>query len=280
MVTLLPKLPDQNIRTGLKEVNRAEGEVKYTVGLLRGCIADFMFADVNAATVRVLNKNGCTVLVPGDQVCCGALHAHSGYKDFAKELARKNIDAFEKSGIEYLIVNSAGCGAALKEYHLWLADDAEYHERAKVFSGKVKDITEFLMEIETVPAEKPLGSRVVYHDACHLAHGQKVRSQPRDMLAKLAGVTVLPIAESEFCCGSAGIYNIVQPEMASKLLERKVKNILAANGDIVATGNPGCLIQLRCGIEQYRNDLPVVHTIELLDMAYRQNSSSSGQEDN
>ncbi len=269
MISLLPKLPDQKIRRAIKEVNPPAGEIKYTVGLLRGCIADFMFADVNAATIRVLNRNGCSVLVPNDQACCGALHAHSGYMEFAKNLARKNIDAFERAGIDYLIVNSAGCGAAMKEYDHWFKDDAEYHSRAIEFVKKVRDITEFLVELDATPAENPLGLKVVYHDACHLAHGQNIRKQPREMLTRLAGVEVLPIAESEFCCGSAGIYNIVQPEMAARLLERKVKNILAADGDIVATGNPGCLIQIRAGIEQQRDDLPVVHTIELLDMAYR-----------
>ena len=274
MITLLPELPDQNIRKTLPEVNIPEGESKCTVGLLRGCIADFMFCDVNAATVRVLNKNHCTVLIPSDQVCCGALHAHSGYKDQARDLARKNIDVFEKSGIEYLIVNSAGCGAALKEYDVWLADDPAYAERAKDFVKKVKDITEFLLEIEPVPAKKPLKKKVVYHDACHLAHAQGIRKQPRDMLTELAGVEVLSIEEADICCGSAGIYNIIQPDMSSRLLKRKVKNILAADGEVVATGNPGCLIQIRTGIQEKRNDLPVVHTIELLDMAYRNENNT------
>lgn len=269
MVSLLPPLPSPHVRTLLKESMPAEGEVRHKVGLLRGCIADYMFSHVNLATARVLQKNGCEIIVPSDQKCCGALHLHSGYIEEGKELARRNIEVFEKTGVEVIVVNASGCGAAMKEYDQLLKDDPLFAERAKAFSAKVKDITEFLVEIDAVPAQSPLKKKVVYHDACHLAHGQKIRTQPRDVLKKLAGVDIVPLNESEFCCGSAGTYNILHPEMSNRLLERKTQNIIAANGDIVATGNPGCLIQIQAGLRQQGKNIPVVHTIELLDIAYR-----------
>ncbi|MCL5018985.1 MAG: heterodisulfide reductase-related iron-sulfur binding cluster [Patescibacteria group bacterium] len=269
MVSLLPPLPSPHMRSLLKEVMPAEGEVRHKVGLLRGCIADYMFSHVNLATARVLQKNGCEIIIPSDQKCCGSLHLHSGYIREGKDLARRNIEVFEKAGVEAIIVNSAGCGAAMKEYDQLFVDDPLFAERAKVFSSKVKDITEYLVEIDAMPAQSPLNKRVVYHDACHLAHGQKIRTQPRDVLKRLTGVEVIPLNESEFCCGSAGTYNILHPEMSNRLLERKTKNIIAANGDMVATGNPGCLIQIQAGLRQQRNNIPVVHTIELLDIAYR-----------
>jgi glycolate oxidase iron-sulfur subunit len=269
MLSLLPQLPDPELRKQIRENNTPEGEITNRVGLLRGCIADYMFSDVNLATLRVLNLNGVEVTVPGDQVCCGALHIHNGYLNEAKRLARKNIDVFEAADVEAVVVNSAGCGAAMKEYDHLLADDPHYAERAVQFVKKVKDISEYLMEIDAIPASNALNKKVVYHDACHLCHGQQIRKQPRDVLTKLAGAEIQPLHESEFCCGSAGIYNITHSEMANKLLERKINNILDAGGDIVATGNPGCLLQIKAGMQKYGRDLPVVHTIEILDMAYQ-----------
>lgn len=269
MFNLLPQLPDPEIRMQVREHNTPEGEIKSRVGLLRGCIADFMFSDVNLATLRVLNLNGIEVTVPKNQVCCGALHIHNGYLKEAKKLARKNIDVFEAADVESVVVNSAGCGAAMKGYDHLLADDPSYAERAKQFVKKIKDISEYLIEIGAIPASNSLNKKVVYHDACHLCHGQQIRNQPREVLTKLAGAEILPLNESEFCCGSAGIYNITHSEMANKLLERKINNIIDAEGDIVAAGNPGCLIQIKAGMKKYGKDLPVAHTIELLDMAYQ-----------
>jgi len=276
METMLPPLPAARLKKSIKRLIAAQGQRRYRVGLVTGCVMNEMFTDVNVATVNVLTRNGCDVVVPDDQTCCGALQVHSGERATAADLARRNIDAFSDQNLDAVIINAAGCGAHLREYGDLLADDPVYSERASRFASEVKDISEFLSEI---PLEAPQGhvqARVAYHDACHLAHGQQVRSQPREILRMIPGIELLELAESDWCCGSAGIYNITHPEMADRLLKRKVGNVNDVTPQIVATGNPGCMLQIRHGIEKYNTDLSieVVHPIQLLDRAYQRESSS------
>jgi len=267
----LPRLPNPRLRRHWTQgLIPAEGQRRSRVGLLRGCIADFMFADVNLATVRVLAKNGCEVVIPKAQTCCGALQAHNGDRETAIELARKNIDAFEGAEVDAIIVNAAGCGATMKEYGELLRHDPAYREKAKAFSRQVKDVTEFLAEIPLRNPLKEVRGKVAYHDACHLAHGQGIRVQPRKLLQAIPGVTLVPLKESDWCCGSAGIYNITQPELSMQLLERKMAHLAETGADIVAAANPGCLIQIRKGVETWKLNVEVVHPIELLDRAYRE----------
>ncbi len=257
---------------------RPTGPERYRVALLTGCVGSVLFDHVNRATVRVLTRNGCTVLIPRRQVCCGALHAHTGARRQAQELARRNLDAFyEAAGGRWpdaILVNAAGCGSTLKEYGHLLADDPAYAERARAFSQRVRDITEFLAGLELVPPPALPPTRVTYHDACHLLHGQGISRQPRQLLAAIPGVELVPLAESEVCCGSAGIYNVLQPELAGRLLARKMGHVAETKAQVVATANPGCALQIQLGARQRGLDLEVVHPVELLDRAYRQAEAS------
>ncbi|MBI4552852.1 MAG: 4Fe-4S dicluster domain-containing protein [Candidatus Latescibacteria bacterium] len=269
MEAMLPRLPRRSLKRALKPVIPAKGTRRYRVGLVTGCIMNEMFTQINVATARVLAENGCEVVIPAAQTCCGALHVHNGERAMAEALARKNIEVFEQAGVDAIIINSAGCGAHLKEYGDLLEHDPASHERAAAFSAKVKDISEFLAEIPLNELMGPINARVAYHDACHLAHGQRVREQPRALLRRIPGVTLVDLAESDWCCGSAGIYNITQPEMSMRLLARKMSHITAADPDIVATGNPGCLLQIRYGAMRDKKRIEVVHPVELLDRAYQ-----------
>ena len=247
----------------------AEGERKHRVAFLGGCIANVSFARLNEATVRVLQKNGCEVIVPAGQGCCGALHVHSGLKDMARELARKNIDAVPSGSFDAIITNAAGCGSTLKEYDELLEHDAAYFDKAKAFIAKMKDITEFLAGLELNPNMGELKATVTYQDSCHLAHGQKIRTAPRKLINAVPGITFKEMPLSDLCCGSAGIYNVVQPEMAGKLLENKMEYVNGTNADWIITANPGCMIQLQAGAEKYGSRQPVYHVVEVLDQAYR-----------
>lgn len=246
----------------------AEGERRYRVALLGGCIANVSFARLNEATVRVLQKNGCEVTVPDDQTCCGALHVHSGQRDLARTLARQNMEALLDRGYDAIITNAAGCGSTLKEYHDLFEHDAALAPRARAFSHLVKDVTEFLASIELNPRLAPLRVRVTYQDSCHLAHGQKIKAAPRKLLKAIPGLEFKEMAGSDICCGSAGIYNVVQNEMAMAVLEKKMANVAAANAQVIATANPGCMIQLRAGVARHGLGQPVKHVVELLDEAY------------
>ncbi|MBM3264657.1 MAG: 4Fe-4S dicluster domain-containing protein [candidate division Zixibacteria bacterium] len=268
MESMLPRLPSRSLKNRLKPVLPAKGEKKYRVGLVSGCVMNEMFTHINVATANVLTRNGCEVVIPEKQTCCGALQVHSGERATAEELARKNIETFEQAAVDTVIINAAGCGAQLKEYGELLEDDPQFRDRAAAFSAKVRDISEFLAEI---PLDETLGridARVAYHDACHLAHGQKVRSQPRALLRKIPGIQLVELEESDWCCGSAGIYNVTHPEMAGRLLDRKVGHIRKADPDIVATGNPGCILQIQNGVGKERRAVEVLHPVELLDRAY------------
>jgi len=246
------------------------GAAKYRVGLLTGCVQDLIYSDVNRDTADVLLANGCDVITPAQQACCGSLHAHNGEYESAKGYARRLIDQFKLDEVDAIITNAAGCGSHLKHFDRLLADDPRYATKARQWSDKVRDISEWLVEIGIEP---PTGSsdgrKVTYHDACHLCHGQKVTAQPRELLAAIPGVDVAPLAESMWCCGSAGIYNLIQPEMAEKLLQRKLDHIEATGAEIVATGNPGCLLQIQNGLAARGRKVEVAHPVSLLARAYR-----------
>jgi glycolate oxidase iron-sulfur subunit len=250
----------------LPEQTAAVGSQRLTVALLEGCVQRLSFAKVNQATVRVLAAEGCRVVVPGIQGCCGALPLHSGRIDQARALARHNIEVFEEAGVDHIAVNAAGCGSAMKEYGELFADDPEWAGRAKAIADKVRDVTELLVELgEQRAVRRPLTARVVYHDACHLAHGQGVRTQPRTLLQGIPGIELLTPAESDICCGSAGIYNLVQPDPAAQLGARKVRHIAALSPDMIATANPGCTLQIAAAARGLGHDWPVFHPIELID---------------
>lgn len=247
----------------------AEGERRYRVAFLAGCIANISFARLNEATVRVLQKNGCEVHIPASQGCCGALHVHAGRKDDARELARNNIDATLDGNFDAILTNTAGCGSTLKEYDELLEHDEAYREKSLAFKSKMKDINEFLASIEIRTPAKPLPLTVTYQDSCHLCHGQKIRVQPRKVLAAIPGVTLKEMALSDLCCGSAGIYNVVQNEMAMNLLKNKMQSVNATGAECIVTANPGCMIQLQAGAKIHGKGQPVLHVVEVLDRAYR-----------
>nr|BBH95855.1 glycolate oxidase iron-sulfur subunit [Thermogemmatispora argillosa] len=253
----------------LPEITPALGQRRYRVGFISGCIMDQVFRDVNEATIRVLAANGCEVITPPQQCCCGALHVHAGEARRGRELARHNIDVFEAYHCDAIIINSAGCGSNLKEYGHLLADDPLYAERAAAFSAKVKDISEFLTSIELNQDMGEIPLTVTYHDACHLIHGQKIKQQPRRLLQSIPGLRLVELKEADWCCGSAGIYNITNQDLASKLLERKMNNIAATGAEAVVTGNPGCMMQIALGIRERGLRMRVLHPVELLDQAYR-----------
>lgn len=242
----------------------AEGARRYRVAFLAGCIANVAFARLNEATVRVLQKNGCEVVLPEGQGCCGALHVHSGLREEAQKLARRNVDAMLDGGFDAIITNAAGCGSTLKEYGELLEDD-----RGRRFSALMRDVTEFLAGIELNRDMRPVEATVTYQDSCHLAHGQRIRSAPRKLLTAVPGLTFREMAGSDVCCGSAGIYNVVQNEMSMQILESKMKAVNATNAAIIATANPGCMLQLRAGVRLHGSEQRVMHVVEILDEAYR-----------
>jgi glycolate oxidase iron-sulfur subunit len=251
-------------------VTPAVGTKKYRVAMLIGCAQDLIFSDINRDTVEVLARNGCEVITPPKQLCCGSLHAHNGEWELAQQLARKQLEQFPPDQFDAIITNAGGCGSHLKHYHKLLADDPAYLDRAAQWDKKVKDIHEWLVEIGIKrPANHGPAQVVTYHESCHLAHGQKITAQPRQLLGLIPNLKLVELPESLWCCGSAGIYNIVQPEMANQLLDRKLKHIKSTGASIVANGNPGCLLQLINGAKQQGLKLRVVHPITLLAEAYR-----------
>jgi len=255
----------------IRPVERPAGAIKYKVGLLTGCVQDIVLSQVNRDTAEVLLANGCEVFTPAVQYCCGSLHAHNGEVETARELARKQLDAFDLNTLDAIITNAAGCGSHLKHYDHLLADDPVYAGRAKVWSAKLKDIHEWLCEIDfRKPVSSPGEQTVTYHEACHLCHGQKITKQPREILRAIPGLKLVELTESTWCCGSAGIYNITQPEMAAKLQERKIRHIAATAAPVVATANPGCHLQLESGAQKFSLDASIRHPVSLLAEAYRQ----------
>jgi glycolate oxidase iron-sulfur subunit len=252
----------------LPERSPATGGKRYTVGVLAGCVMRVLFHGTNEATVRVLQRNGCEVVAPRAAGCCGALHLHAGYMADAKSRARALLDAFEGVEMDAFVVNSAGCGSTLKEYGEVLADDPLYAERAARFAAKVRDVSEFLAEIGVETPTESLNATVAYHDACHLAHGQKITAAPRKVLQAIPGLNLVDLPESDTCCGSAGVYNLTQPALAQQLLARKVDFIAETGATIVATGNPGCLAWIQQGCKDRGLHVEIKHPVELLDAAY------------
>jgi glycolate oxidase iron-sulfur subunit len=247
----------------------AAGERVARVGLLAGCVQRVLFGDVNAATARVLAAYGCEVAVPRRQGCCGALALHAGREEEARRCARRTIDAFEAADVESVVTNAAGCGSSMKEYGLLLADDSVYAERAAAFAAHVRDVSEVLAEGEPRTEPKPLPLRVAFQDSCHLAHAQGVRAAPRAVLAAIPDLELAEPAEQEICCGSAGIYNIVQPEAARELGDRKAAHVLATEPDAYASGNPGCLVQVTAALRRAGRPVPAFHPVELVDASLR-----------
>jgi glycolate oxidase iron-sulfur subunit len=246
-----------------------EGERRYRVAFLGGCIANISFARLNEATVRVLQKNGCEVSIPAGQGCCGALHVHAGIRDEARKLARRNIDGLLEGRYDAIITNAGGCGSTLKEYGELLEHDAGYAEKARRFSALVKDVNEFLASIELNPPMRVLPLTVTYQDSCHLAHGQKIRSAPRQLLKSIPGLELREMPLSDLCCGSAGIYNVVHTSMAMALLKKKMDSVNATGAPLIAASNPGCMLQLRAGVKKFGRGQRVAHVVEILDEAYR-----------
>jgi glycolate oxidase iron-sulfur subunit len=253
----------------------AVGERRYRVAFLAGCIANIAFARLNEATVRVLRQNGCEVVIPGAQNCCGALHLHSGLAEDARKLARNNIDAVVGKDFDAVITNAAGCGSTLKEYDELLAGDPGYRDKAVRFKSLMKDVTEFLASIDLNPDMGPLDAVVTYQDSCHLAHGQKIKDAPRKLLKQIPGITYREMPKADLCCGSAGIYNIVQNEMAMDILRSKMASVSLTKASLIATANPGCMLQLEAGARLYGTGQRVAHVVEVLDEAYRAHVSSS-----
>ena len=265
MEALLPDVPAPET---IPQLIPAQGKQRRRVGLLLGCVQRVLFPHVNAATTRVLAAEGCEVVVPAAQPCCGALLVHAGEEEQAVKLARQTIEAFEKAQVDEVIINAAGCGSNVKEYGHLLRDDPEYAERAKTFAAKCRDISEFLAGLEPRASYQPLRLRVAYHDACHLQHAQSIRAQPRALLGRIPQLELLEIPEAAVCCGSAGIYNLVQPEAAAELGDRKAAHI-TLNADMVVSGNPGCLLQLQSALTRAERRLPVRHIVELVDASIR-----------
>ncbi len=257
-------------------VEKPETAARYKVAVLTGCIQDIVFSDVNRATVDVLLANGCEVSTPHGQACCGSLHAHNGDLETARELARRQVDAFDAAGLDAIISNSAGCGSHLKHFGRLLADDPSYAARAEAWSAKVRDISEWLVEIGFRRPSAPEGGAatvaVTYHEACHLCHGQGISSQPREILRSIPGVELRECAEATLCCGSAGVYSLTQPRTAGWLRDRKVGHIRATGAEVVATANPGCQLQIQRGLREGASPDPavprVVHPVVLLSKAY------------
>ncbi len=268
LVGLAPKIPDHFFIPEDQQyvVSHAAG----TAFLHGGCVMHVAFPNVHEATIRMLNRAGLSVVVPSDQGCCGAIAVHAGEDDFARELARVNIAAFERSGADVYVVNAAGCGSALKEYGRLLADDPAWRTRAEAFSSRVRDITEVLDAMELPPARGRIEARVTYQEPCHLVHAQRVSAAPRRLLNKIPGLELVEMHESAVCCGSAGIYNVTEPDMAARLQARKVGNIEATGATIVATANPGCALQVAAGLRNAGIAAEVKHIVELLDDAYAQ----------
>ena len=278
MESNLPAISLDAFRDTIPDVISAQGEKRYRVGMILGCVQRLFFSPVNAATVRVLTANGCEVVVPKTQGCCAALPHHQGQEEQAKAIARQMIDSFEGTGVDAVIINAAGCGHTLKEYGHLLQEDPEYREKAKEFANKVKDVQEFLATAGLTAKLLPLSDKpltLVYQDACHLLHGQKISVQPRQLLRQIPGVKLREPIDAALCCGSAGVYNMLQPEVAGELGQQKVQNLLNTGADLIASANPGCTLQISKHLQLQGKAIPIMHPIELLDYSMRGVKASS-----
>lgn len=272
METLLPEITLKSFQDPLPANVPAQGERRYRVGMILGCVQRLFFSEVNEATARVLSANGCEVVIPKAQGCCAALPYHQGQEAQGQALARQMIDAFEGTDVDAVIINAAGCGHTLKEYDQILAADPDYCDKAKAFTAKVKDIQEFLGAIGLTAPLHPLQSEpltIVYQDACHLLHGQKISLQPRQLLRQIPGVTLREPIDAALCCGSAGVYNMLQPDVAHELGQQKVDNLLNTGATLIASSNPGCSLQLLKHLQLQQRSVAVIHPIRLLDYSMR-----------
>jgi glycolate oxidase iron-sulfur subunit len=270
MESMLPPISRKSIVPGDErwEADEVHGEETRQAHLFNGCMMGTVFANTNRSAARVMARNGSNVDVPVRQQCCGALAVHGGMMDEARRLARQNIDAFEAAGNGTVVVTAAGCGAALKEYGFLLKDDPEYAERAERFSTRVRDVQEYLAERELVPPTIPLQRKVTYQEPCHLAHAQRITAQPRTLMKSIPGLELVEMKESSLCCGSAGIYNILRPEMAEQLGDRKAHHVMETPAEEVVTANPGCAMQLRASLARNGGSVKVRYLVDLLDEAY------------
>jgi glycolate dehydrogenase iron-sulfur subunit len=264
---LLPAIDERFFFDQLGKTFPARGQRRAKVAFFAGCIANVTFTKLNEATIRVLTANGCEVLVPDQQQCCGALAAHAGVRDTARELARTNMAAFAGGEFDAILTNAAGCGSTLKEYDRLFADNEPEHARAVAFQKKVRDVTEFLAELGLTAMLQPISAQVTFQDSCHLLHGQKIREAPRQLLRAIPELKFVELTYSDICCGSAGIYNVTQTEAALELLREKMGHAKSTGAAIIATANPGCLLQMRAGAEIHHTGQEVLHVIELLDRA-------------
>ncbi len=270
MEPLTPTVNDQFSDALIRPVETPPAK-RYRVGLLTGCVQDLIYSDVNRDTADVLLANGCEVVTPRSQYCCGSLHAHNGELEAARDMARRTIDSFDLGALDAVITNAAGCGSHLKTYGHLLHDDPAYAARAAEWDRKIKDIHQWLSEIGITPPRPGVEpQKVTYHEACHLCHGQKITAQPREVLRAIPGLELVELPESTWCCGSAGIYNITQPEMSQQLLKRKLEQVDATGAPVVATANPGCLVQIVSGLRASGRDVEAIHPISLLARAYRE----------
>lgn len=274
MESILPMVPTDALLDTVPAVTPAQGYRRFRVGMFLGCVQRLMFGRVNRATARLLSANGCEVVVPQTQGCCGALPAHQGQEDQAQAIARATIDAFDGQDLDYYVINAAGCGHTLKEYGDILKDDPAYRDRAIAFAAKVRDVHEFLAEVGLKAPLQPLmeddgGLAIVYQDACHLLHGQKIANAPRQLLRQIPGVTLREPIDAALCCGSAGVYNLLQPEVAEELGRQKVENLTATGAELIASPNPGCSLQIQKHLEMQGKATTVMHPVELLDYATR-----------
>ncbi|MBW4697014.1 MAG: 4Fe-4S dicluster domain-containing protein [Aphanocapsa lilacina HA4352-LM1] len=272
MESILPAVPASAFAAPMPERVAAQGKQRFRVGMITGCVQRLFFDRVNRATLRVLTAIGCEVVIPRSQGCCAALPQHQGQSAQARQMARDLIDSFADSNVDYLIINAAGCGHTLKEYGHILADDPVYRERAAAFAAKVRDVQEFLYWAKILVPLQPIADgplAVVYQDACHLLHGQRISLQPRQLLAQIPGVQVREPVDAALCCGSAGVYNILQPEIGEELGRQKVENLLATGAVLIASANPGCTLQIRKHLELTGQAVPVRHPMELIDAAIR-----------
>ena len=272
MESILPQVTADAWQEDLPQVIPAKGEKRYRVGMVLGCVQRLFFSPVNEATARVLTANGCEVVIPPSQGCCAALPAHQGQEAQAQALAKQMIDSFRDEDLDAIVINAAGCGHTLKEYGHILANDKEYADKAREFAAKVKDVNEFLAEIEFTAELHPITTEelpVVYQDACHLLHGQKISAQPRQLLRKIPGVKLREPQDASLCCGSAGIYNMLQPETAEELGRQKAANLIKTGASLIASPNPGCSLQIQKHLDLQNSTVKLLHPIELLDCSIR-----------
>ncbi len=263
-------LPDIQLRTLFAPIPRSvtpKSKPRLRAGVLLGCVQRVLFSNVNAATIRVLASLGCEVIVPPEQQCCGALMAHAGREPEALDAARRIIEVFERADVDVIALNSAGCGSNIKEYAHLLRDDPEFAERGKAISAKCRDVIEIISELGMQIPTRSIPMKIAYHDSCHLQHAQAIRTQPRQLLNAIPGLEVLEIAESAICCGSAGIFNLIQPETARQLADRKAQNIISTGAQALVSANPGCLLHIASGLKRAGHPLPVFHLVEVLDRA-------------